>query len=650
MSCSSCQWGEIEEFIGPLGVDYLCLYECSSSTAHPFVVFMIFLWVLFLLNLLADTASNYFSPTLGSICSRLNLSYDIAGVSFLAFGNGAPDFFALLAAFAGSVDEMVGVGALLGGSVFISTIVVGCVAFICPCEIPVAAFVRDVIFFIIAVTAVLVVAVHETVGLGLAFAFLTTYVVYATVVVLSPKIFGSVDKNDSAGDFALRPMGTDSIQTAYWYRPTEAETRSYSVNKGKTMKKPEKPQEKSPNKGGYKFLILSDDSGSDDDNPKESVANDVFINLSGGYTPDFASIINEDFYSPNERPLERVNSYGYGEPYSINNSISGYSALSALPSSYSLNESLLSDENDPEIDLLQSESPYSYKKRYRQRYNNLINSLYWKQWLLRRKFKKSITTAEWWEYEWWKKVLTIISAPTVVLRDLSIPTLDDSSWSKIYAMLHPFAAPLLIAFLFGYGGKTVGNLPVPVICLFAGVLPSFLIFLLTHQNRPPQGRLFTLVWCLVAFSMCIFWTYLVAGELVTCLAVLGEILHIPPAYLGLTVLAWGNSLGDFFTNTAVAKQGLGEMAIAGCYGGPVFNILVGLGSALFEGAIFSYPKTITVVLDKSSMLSIVFLYISLLSTLVFMWHTKFQIDRSFGIYLISLYGVYTVLQALLLLV
>ena len=45
--------------------------------------------------------------------------------------------------------------------------------------------------------------------------------------------------------------------------------------------------------------------------------------------------------------------------------------------------------------------------------------------------------------------------------------------------------------------------------------------------------------------------------------------------LGLTVLAWGNSIGDFSTNMAMARKGLANMALTACYAGPVFNLLVG---------------------------------------------------------------------------
>jgi solute carrier family 24 (sodium/potassium/calcium exchanger), member 6 len=42
-------------------------------------------------------------------------------------------------------------------------------------------------------------------------------------------------------------------------------------------------------------------------------------------------------------------------------------------------------------------------------------------------------------------------------------------------------------------------------------------------------------------------------------------------------LAWGNSLPDFVSNVISAKQGQAKMGISACYGGSVFNILLGIG-------------------------------------------------------------------------
>lgn len=55
----------------------------------------------------------------------------------------------------------------------------------------------------------------------------------------------------------------------------------------------------------------------------------------------------------------------------------------------------------------------------------------------------------------------------------------------------------------------------------------------------------------------------------------GLLLGISNTILGLTVLAWGNSLGDLVADVTVAKEGLPAMAIAGCFAGPMFSTCEG---------------------------------------------------------------------------
>ena len=70
---------------------------------------------------------------------------------------------------------------------------------------------------------------------------------------------------------------------------------------------------------------------------------------------------------------------------------------------------------------------------------------------------------------------------------------------------------------------------------------------------------------------------MLANVIVDILSTFEVAFGIDAALLGLTVLSWGNSLGDAFATMAISRRGFGEMAFTGCIAGPVFNVLFGLG-------------------------------------------------------------------------
>lgn len=85
------------------------------------------------------------------------------------------------------------------------------------------------------------------------------------------------------------------------------------------------------------------------------------------------------------------------------------------------------------------------------------------------------------------------------------------------------------------------------------------------------------LFAVLAFLMSISWISFTSDVVIDLLEILGYILQVEPAVLGLTLLAWGNCLGDLNANVAMTKKGFGEMAVTGCMAGPIFNILMGLG-------------------------------------------------------------------------
>lgn len=89
--------------------------------------------------------------------------------------------------------------------------------------------------------------------------------------------------------------------------------------------------------------------------------------------------------------------------------------------------------------------------------------------------------------------------------------------------------------------------------------------------------------------MSVVWIYCIANEIVNLLTTFGIIFDISNTILGLTFLAWGNSLSgkillfflmffspnlfrlDYVANVVSARQGYPNMGISACYGGPLLS-------------------------------------------------------------------------------
>lgn len=64
----------------------------------------------------------------------------------------------------------------------------------------------------------------------------------------------------------------------------------------------------------------------------------------------------------------------------------------------------------------------------------------------------------------------------------------------------------------------------------------------------------------------IVWLALLAEGLLECLEILGNLMHVSPAVMGLTFSAIGTSLPNIWSSMIVARQGGGDMAIAAALG------------------------------------------------------------------------------------
>lgn len=119
----------------------------------------------------------------------------------------------------------------------------------------------------------------------------------------------------------------------------------------------------------------------------------------------------------------------------------------------------------------------------------------------------------------------------------------------------------------------------------------------------------------LGFVVSIAWISTLATEVVSLLKTFGVILSISDPLLGLTVFAVGNSLGDLVADITVARLGYPVMALSACFGGPMLNILIGVGvGGLYMTLHGSPAKSESASMGSSSLPSLVSRATSAVST------------------------------------
>lgn len=772
---------------GPLlGIDYLDAYCHVDDTVF---IILLLIWIFVLLNTLGSTAASYLSPTLARISEQLNLSYDVAGVTFLAFGNGAPDVFSSLISFSESeATRLIGLNAMLGGSVFVCTVVVSSVAILSPCDVNKNLFVRDISFYLLSVLILTVISFVNNLYLLSSAILLLIYLFYVFMVLVSSHLekqnlkVGMEKKNKKVPVFTVHSLGDRNIreiedalpeiksimpkadvQQAFWYRLDEVDrhrrAKDKSVSSNSNGKKASLDKSASnifaevDSSEGYKFLLLDDEdednshtkngnpsngnvqsvpaiangdvseilrqrnqnmqalkrgdftgSTTDADNEKEGEEEEeTTINLSGLGSAFNGTIITDyisrpdfkayqqfvDLGSIDEDEMERLGGMDRDTDFapslmwhlftllypSSNSSSNRRPGWNAVPCQSSLVDSLL-DEHDIEsaeferdIDVnstmlsmehgdMEMKTPQKHLSTARfsavpgsaleaemsspHPTSTLDASLYWQQWFYQRRIRRQMAASHFFNLPWHMRIVFLLEWPTVFLRDISIPTLESANWYKPYTIAHPLGIAFLVMWVF-----TDVSWQSFFTAILISILPSVGLYLITHNRKPPSTYLLKTMWVLAAFFTCILWIYLLAGELITCLEVLGFVWNVPSAYLGLTVLAWGLCVGDLFSISSLAKKGLGEMALAGCYGGPVFNLLFGFSLAVGYACLNIYPHPFHIRFNTSAYVSLLFLFVTLFSSLAVVYLRNWRLDRAFGYFLLSLYVVYMAIQAIL---
>ncbi|XP_076147572.1 mitochondrial sodium/calcium exchanger protein isoform X1 [Alosa pseudoharengus] len=481
-----------------------------SPRLLPLAITIYAVWLLFLFLALGLAASKFFCPNLSAISSTLRLTHNVAGVTFLALGNGAPDVFSAMAAFSRPQTAGLAIGALFGAGIFVTTVVAGSVALVKPFTVASRPFLRDMVFYMAAVFWTFTILYKGHIALAEALGYIGLYMVYVATVLISAYIYN--------------------------YR-------------------------------------------------KRSI-----IGPTPAHTPD---LLTSDEYSE-----------------SLNKSIQTYD-----------------DEYQPLLPHTLTTSQI------------FLGSV------------KPVDSRKWRRKSWGWRLLKVVKIPLEVLLLLTVPVVDpdkeDHNWNRPLNSLHIVTGPLVCILTFNAGQyglyRIQGEFPVWALVVLIGVFLAAIVFCSTTNEQPPP---YHFLFSLLGFVVSALWINTAASEVVSVLHMLGIVFSLSNTVLGLTLLAWGNSIGDLFSDTLIARQGYPRMAISACFGGIIFNMLFGVGLGCLLQMFGGHHE---VKFEQEGLLCWILsgaLGLSLVLSFVLVPLQCFHLTRAYGIFLIVFYCVFLLVALL----
>jgi sodium/potassium/calcium exchanger 6 len=255
-----------------------------------------------------------------------------------------------------------------------------------------------------------------------------------------------------------------------------------------------------------------------------------------------------------------------------------------------------------------------------------------------------------------EKVTFVLEYPFSILRWISIATADQQ-WSQRRRVLSAIAPMGMVTVVFldfssnWTGGTAYAGFFTPVYLynMIGAFVVGVVLYLTSTNDALPRWNGFLVF---MAFVATVAWLDLLGNECVAVLESVGTITGITESsvghsILGVTVLAWANSIGDFISDTAVTRAGKPEMGVSAVFGSPMLTACLGIGISVLIGSSVNGKGFVTATLDDELLVSFVFLAISLLSSLTVIVVSNYTLPRWYAYFLLSVYLTYMVMSVLI---
>lgn len=568
-------------------LDYNYYVFCTFGLQRVWTPTIILLLWLFMLFIALGITSNYFlCPALFTISNHLGLSQNVAGVTLLAFGNASPDIFSSVAGVQKASAELA-IASLVGGGVFVIGVVAGSVFLTQSFSLMIRPFLRDIAFYLVAIVWTFALFFTEKTYVYHGIGFVALYFVYILVVIGSRFIYVKGQKKKEK---------------------SEEEEKKNEAN--------EKEKKADELKRDVDALQIDGKGCNDDDGSTAVVLKAFYFGgfewVDGGRRLSRAHMfpdIRRMSLKPNSiSPINNNDSNHFGSCQSVQSK--------GMSSTEKLTESL--DETHSELwDFLIKVCP--------------------------------INTKKWRHLIWYKKIIALCKSPAILVMRLTVPVLDtseeDLNWNRYLICTQCITGPVFISLVSEYAFYMIGG-KFPVFVLLVSVCSccAVLVYCTSESDVPPT---YHWLFAYLGFGVAVTWIYCLANEIVALLQVFGVIFNLSDAILGLTVLAWGNSISDFVSNIAVARKNYPRMAISACFGGPLLALLLGLGiPCIIEIVKGRVPPRYPLVFSAQFAFLFSTIGTALISTTFLMSMWKFETKRMYGAYLILLYVTFVTVSVL----